>query len=468
MTEWFKQNLALYSTPESRKTGKFSVLAIVEVIVAVATYWWIAAVWQTQVHIFVSLIAAPMYLLRSDESVAKAQGMWNLYHNERNINSPKFWLLLVPSIVIGGAIYWLYTHWLSNYRGWELLTLSIMSIHAIWYFSIAATVAVAVAFKGVGAVTVAAGGEVGIAGLGTGLGLGVIVGSIMTIGMGVGVLLRSLWTRIVSVASNLKSGLQSAPENWRRTLLTEDMVMSPEFVPGITDTSELTLNALLKGLKLYKKKSGNITILFLLLFLLLPSLLWRLSLKSTVWFYIPIFLMSQQGALADPEARKIQLTSEPPLLTTWGFYVSVFGLMLAVVAAINLVTAYDIWQGLDGEAPFSPIAWLFVVDWGYFINQPWKWFSFPATILTVVMYLWADHIRKRRDGIKKNDLNPDELCNIDGTIGTTIYRMDRARNALVIMSFLIGLWFFAKMAYFDNQLTPLDPWLASIFGPLQS
>ena len=84
MTEWFKQNLTLYSTPESRTAGKLSVLAIIEVIASVVIYWWIAAVWETQLHILVSLIAAPLYLIRSEESVVKAKVMWDEYGNEED------------------------------------------------------------------------------------------------------------------------------------------------------------------------------------------------------------------------------------------------------------------------------------------------------------------------------------------------------------------------------------------------
>src|SRR4051812_25618390 len=59
-----------YSRPGTTEAGIFSVLAAVEVVIAVAAYWGYAIWAHTQVHLFLSVFIAPLLLLRSPQSIA--------------------------------------------------------------------------------------------------------------------------------------------------------------------------------------------------------------------------------------------------------------------------------------------------------------------------------------------------------------------------------------------------------------
>ena len=492
MTEWFKQNLSLYSTPESRAAGKLSVLAIIEVIASVAIYWWIAAVWETQLHILVSLIAAPLYLLRSDESVSKAQVMWDKYNSDENFieaYSFKFWCVLIYATLISGLIsYFLSMHWLAGYQGWALFWRSVLLGWLVVNIAIAlpltlkgleVTVAAGVATRAapaalVGALMGALAGAGMLALMGVIAGVGAVIvlgkwaglGVLFGAGTGAGIWLSSLLIRIMSVSTSIAKGINSAPINWQRSLWVEDFTLAPELIPGITIGSTYRFMDSLNNLKSPRETHNFVISILILPILFLPALLWRLSLKSTVWFYAPIFLMSKPGDLAEADNRLRFFTRGPTLWEIWKMCFAVIGLTVAVISLIDIFVAFEFWRGLSNEAPLSPIGWLLVMDWERFFNQPWQWFSLPAAFLTVFLYLWVNQIRVHRDADIKLGQDPEVLNSAANHPGITIYWLDRLRNVLVVVSLVIGLWYFVKWAYLADKLTPLNPWLSSIFRPL--
>jgi len=72
-----KKRCVRWSTPESRDAGQISVLAIAETVFAVALYWWIAIYFDTHLHLVISLLVAPLLLLRSERSI-EADVVWFL------------------------------------------------------------------------------------------------------------------------------------------------------------------------------------------------------------------------------------------------------------------------------------------------------------------------------------------------------------------------------------------------------
>ena len=76
---FFDRHLVRWSSRESIEAEKISLLAVAEVIFSVAAYWWIAWYFDTYAHLLVSVIVAPLVLLRSDESVALGVKMFTRY-----------------------------------------------------------------------------------------------------------------------------------------------------------------------------------------------------------------------------------------------------------------------------------------------------------------------------------------------------------------------------------------------------
>jgi len=59
-----------WSTQESRDAGRISILAIAEILLAIALYWGIAIRFDTHIHLITSLLVVPFLLLRSEKSIA--------------------------------------------------------------------------------------------------------------------------------------------------------------------------------------------------------------------------------------------------------------------------------------------------------------------------------------------------------------------------------------------------------------
>jgi len=192
----------------------------------------------------------------------------------------------------------------------------------------------------------------------------------------------------------------------------------------------------------------------------IPTLLWRYSLKSTIWFYLLVLLLTRPGALKDEDDRRIRIDSPTPWDERAGLLVATATLAIAFVAFVDWIKAWELFQTLDGNAPFTVLGWLFVVNWSDFYDEPWKWFSLPAATVTLFLFFWMSRLKSRREGARKNNLDPDEKC----PLGDSLYWTDRIKNALVYVSMFVGLIYFTKVSYQAGKLEPLAPVLRTIFG----
>ena len=100
--------------------------------------------------------------------------------------------------------------------------------------------------------------------------------------------IRSVATRIAATVRHLWSGAVAMPDNWWRTLFVVDLLYPPELIPGYTRSDFFTISYFAERIK----QSENIIEQFIcsgaLVILYAPAYLYRLSIKSTCWFYFPL------------------------------------------------------------------------------------------------------------------------------------------------------------------------------------
>ncbi len=73
------------STEESVARGAISVLACAEVAAGIWLYWWVIPWWlETNLHLLISVLVAPLLLLRSPESVAAALAAFERYNDSQD------------------------------------------------------------------------------------------------------------------------------------------------------------------------------------------------------------------------------------------------------------------------------------------------------------------------------------------------------------------------------------------------
>jgi len=242
-----------HSTPESSDAGEPSVLAIVETLVVSAISYWIAWRWGTVQHIAIGACVAPLLLLRTEESQALAfrlvTGCGNSF--ERRLNDvERNWAIVarIPLFVVGLPLIILVT-------------------------KVAATVTMAVCHP--------------------------------------------------------VAAFRAIPMNWKRVVLALDFRTAPEPLPGVNQLHETALKQIEFSVFLRFDKSRehmveslreawrtsevrvvNTLLLsgllgLLLLFIYLPALLYRWSLKASALIYAPLLYVvdASRKDEENPEGR---------------------------------------------------------------------------------------------------------------------------------------------------------------------
>lgn len=490
------QTIVLHSTPESVAAGKLSVFAVIEVFLSIALYWWIAIRYETHVHLWIGILAAPLILLRSEASVEQARVSWERFASSSN-QEPKgvsAYLFPLGCLLLGLMVMHLYAAktLLIGISGWSLFGLSLIYNLASWivvFFVVGATIglgrgAVQEKLETSSTVTIAVTITVAIpffvtayvAGWIAFLGAIVALTSMILLqknpylaswlqfvvmpGFAVGFWFRTVFIRVASVTSYPLQGARSGAQNWRRIALVEDCTHLPELIPGLPQTSLQRVLGETVNVDRIRIRSAAKSILLVIWFL--PAWLWRFSIKSTSWFYFPLLLMTRDGALMDDGARRIRVDRPSPLYDKLSAIYSSIVLVVAVLSLVDWGGALRWSQHLQGDAPFGPVGWLFVTDWVQLSEEPWKWFVLAASVATLAQYVWIDWIRNQRLGARENGFDPNDRH----SPGLSLFWIDRFRNLLVILSIVVGIWYFTKVSFREGLLDPLIIFLLDRFWQL--
>jgi hypothetical protein len=308
------------SSLRSVKRGEPTWLASIETILAIAVYWGIAIYWDTHLHLLVSICVAPLLLLRSPESTEAGARWFYDYLNSRPKISPMrdpsryMAIVLLAAGISGLATYFLASYLLPGHTGWSLFgwafLLGALALGITWAIvrSTAATMPIidkmidnaAITIITTLTTTVALGVALVKIDVGVGYGALAVAGAlaaVLTRAIGLlpvavtlvfGLWLRSLGIRIIATLRYLGPGFINLADNWRHSILVIDFVHPPELIPGLDDlTEKLSFFSILK--ELHSSDVLDRTIDFSVVSILfLPAILYRWSLKSTAWLYLPL------------------------------------------------------------------------------------------------------------------------------------------------------------------------------------
>jgi hypothetical protein len=375
----FRQ-MVLYSTPKSRDAGKISALAVVETLLSVALFWWLAMTFGSYLHLWLAILAAPLFLLRSPASIALGADLFRRYWEAEN--SHRISLSFAPMALFAGCcsglVTWLLADlWLAAATGmasfWIAVLLAVVAANigmtiavSAWGFwaltdgkvaavavagvaTAAAVVAVALvdrdifAMSGVGGAAAIILLALTIAGLAIekalvgqvlrGIGaaaffvifgiaivsqstaneaakamfatiwlavwifgaiaaVGGLVGTrglaLVATGAGVGIFIRARAIRFIATLRHPAPGLRALPGNWLSFIFQRDTMQRPEVIPGLAAEHMLrseNRHAFWDGVSHLEDWKNMLVVGFFLEF---PALLFRISLKSTAWLYLPL------------------------------------------------------------------------------------------------------------------------------------------------------------------------------------
>ncbi len=274
------------STEESVARGTISVLACGEVAGGIWLYWWLIPWWfETNLHLLISVLVAPLLLLRSPKSVRAALAAFRGFAPREGVGfflrSKRGAVAMLLAAGLSAVGSWgLAETWLSGHDGWSLF----WRAGFIGWIGVQIGIAVAVAVAGV--VT--------------------LVGP----GLLMGFWLRSVIVRIGSTLRHWKEGWRRLSVNWRCLIWSHDFRRPPELLPGIDQYPRLWQFTVGNMLNLHQIAFDAERIFFMFLgplstpIFFLPAWLYRLSLKSTCWFWWPLVFSQTSGRTAAREVAE--------------------------------------------------------------------------------------------------------------------------------------------------------------------
>ena len=193
------------------------------------------------------------------------------------------------------------------------------------------------------------------------------------------------------------------PTNWKRIALYTDFLHPPEIIPGLeskitTDTEgkynidellfseylkEMIWESFIKAKDIFDYIIGLLGLLFIL-FLYVPALIYRWSLKSTSVVYVPLIYLSQLSYIPDtPEQRAKQILKQKfQLLWAIGGVIICLTLIPILLATFtNWLTDYTI----EGSWTRDIINFFTFVP----AMERWNVARLACAIITVLMFLIA-------------------------------------------------------------------------------
>jgi hypothetical protein len=215
-------------------------------------------------------------------------------------------------------------------------------------------------------------------------------------GIFIGFWLRATATRFAATVRYLWPGLRQLPANWRFSMLVSDVWHPPELIPGdpkYAYGSDLSFS--------WRKRDGSRKSFFDWLFEAIsaivffpPAMLWRWTIKSTAWFYIPLLWVRRGWLSQEGEDLRIWAKSYSRKAKNW-FWLIFGGISFVALAAV--LFSFEKWQALkqvtsDAEAPMTVLGHLGSLELDELVTKPWMWFYTPSYLLAIYIFRALDSI----------------------------------------------------------------------------
>jgi outer membrane protein OmpA-like peptidoglycan-associated protein len=384
-----------WSTSESVRNEVLSVTAILETALAVLLYWWVALEVGIFTPLLVSAAAAPLVLLRSDRSVelglqvfAKFSRNWFLSHSPGPNRIPleiALTALLLTIITAAGMI------------GTEALDMSKMAYISATLLSLGVLVLVGIFSVMVSFILVSWMGapRQSLSLLTTRAASSNnwrAVFLIPLLGIGFAIYVVSVGIRVVATFAHFRAGLIELPRNFRRLTFCTSPAHVPELMPGEANNtkksthhfdSTFTFDSLISSLT-KQTRSDVAAVAFTILVMIIcfvPPWLYRITIKSTTWFWWPLaFLGDDLRRARDPRRFHLKIWG-----TLWAkASVGMAALTLGGFGFSNFLLTPGV---LERNPLLTPIGYFFLFDWTV---DPWQVCALVAAVLSVMIVFGVD------------------------------------------------------------------------------
>lgn len=324
-----------HATRESVDEGEVSALAVAETLLAVAVLVMLSLWFDTLKWLAGASCLAPLLLLRTDDSVRKGL-RWMRWVSERKRGEK--WIpkaRITSAIIVLGICVWIAV-WVA---GWwaALIIFALISPVFLLPFSLAYLPVLCFCVR-----------------------LGATLGSVLR---------------------HPLQSLGAIPRNWRRIVLGTDTTRGPEFMPG----DEFGPLSLLRGQPRWPWSDG---ILYdAALFLYVPTVAYRWSLKATCMIYMPLIWLVEAGRLS-PNLREALDDYQASDLRRIGTLMSLGYIAALVVKVILLMTVAEFVEWWDGNRALQFLK-IYIVPHQVPL---WQIASALNAVLAIILWVYARHV----------------------------------------------------------------------------
>lgn len=427
-----------FSTRESVENNIPSLAALIETFLAVAAYWAASIYFETYLLMIASVIVAPLVLLRSDASVILGIRWFtnwekNLDQLERNPRSKLAsynvltpWTIIMVAVGVAASLSYVLTTqfgfsgtwWirvLSGFAiGWVSLWLagaaatamgialiaSVSGSALAFYVSLAATIACVIT----GEILVMVGVVCAAASI-HGVRVVLFRTSFPSVfGFAPGVFLVSLVVRLLASCMHPWLGLRALPRNFRRLVVCTSPRQIPELIPGLkTGETRFDIEWTLARIRSVFEIDGHRNLSRIIMIdvprivvWFLPGWIYRVTLKSTVWYWWCIAFMG----------RDLRYAKDPDLLH-WSIMGSLWAktsIAMSIVSVVSFTFLNFVLSGvlIKNNPLLTIMGYFLLVDWGTF--RSWQVMTVIIAALTITMvYLTNDACWQWHHGSARSD-----------------------------------------------------------------
>jgi len=201
-------------------------------------------------------------------------------------------------------------------------------------------------------------------------------------GVFLGFWLRSLEIRIRATLRYFWLGFLAMPRNWRRAVFCMDTLTAPEFVPGYTRNDPFNANIVWGRVKNSIGRKKYIAFLGLMI-LFAPAIIYRWSIKSTCWFYLPLAYVVRTRNLARNPARIVKRLLNDTEESVRRYLA--FGTIL-----VTLVWNTAFWNETLPQV-IAPIEYVLLIDLATI--RPWHYCNIFIAVTTIGLLVAAERLR---------------------------------------------------------------------------
>jgi hypothetical protein len=213
------------------------------------------------------------------------------------------------------------------------------------------------------------------------------------VGVAVGVFAVSIFIRFTATMRYLYAGFRALPRNFRALIICTSPTQEPELVPGVSPTeSEFTFSSVIREFGIRRRygplDQRMIALAYFppaILVWFLPAWIYRLTLKSTSWFWWPLAFLGSELR----RARHPELFRQKIMETLWARTTIILG--TAIIVTFLVSNLWSIWIGFGSNPFLIVVEYLFVIEWS---ARSWQLFSIASALLSFVIVLWMDDVSR--------------------------------------------------------------------------